>query len=65
MKLNNLFVLTGYAGPEYFGVRVAETSPLLRAIVNGSNVTLLSPRRYGKTGLNSHVFYHLAKKRWI
>ena len=63
MKQNNPFVLVGYEGPEYFCDRVAETKELARAIVNGSNVTLLSPRRYGKTGLISNVFYRLARGR--
>ena len=62
MKLNNPFVLSGYEGPEYFCDRVAETRSLVRAIENGSNVTLLSPRRYGKTGLISNVFHRLAKR---
>ena len=62
MKQSNPFVLVGYEGPEYFCDRVAETKALIRAIVNGSNVTLLAPRRYGKTGLISNVFHALAKK---
>ena len=62
MKQKNPFVLVGYEGPEYFCDRVAETKALIRAIVNGSNVTLFSPRRYGKTGLISNVFHALAKK---
>ena len=62
MKQNNPFVLAGYEGPEYFCDRVAETRSLIRAIENGGNVTLLSPRRYGKTGLISNVFHRLAKK---
>ena len=62
MKLNNPFVLAGYEGPEYFCDRVAETRTLMRAVLNGSNVTLLSPRRYGKTGLISNAFHHLAQK---
>ena len=62
MKQNNPFVLVGYEGPEYFCDRVAETKALIRAIVNGSNVTLLAPRRYGKTGLISNVFHTLAQK---
>ena len=62
MKQKNPFVLVGYEGPDYFCDRVAETKALIRAIVNGSNVTLLAPRRYGKTGLISNVFHALAKK---
>ena len=62
MKQSNPFVLAGYEGPEYFCDRVAETRALIRALENGSNVTLLSPRHYGKTGLISNVFNRLEKK---
>lgn len=61
MKLNNPFVLTGYYGPEYFCDRVAETKKLCTAIRNESNITLLSPRRYGKTGLIWNSFNELSK----
>ena len=60
MKLNNPFVLTGYHGREYFCDRVAETKKLCTAIRNDSNVTLLSPRRYGKTGLIWNSFNQLS-----
>ena len=62
MKLNNPFVLVGYEGPEYFCDRVSETAELIRALDNDSNVTLLSPRRYGKTGLICNVFARYAEK---
>ncbi len=61
MKLNNPFVLTGYHGPRYFCDRVAETKKLCTMIRNESNVTLLSPRRYGKTGLILNAFETLSK----
>ena len=61
MKLNNPFVLVGYHGPQYFCDRVAETKKLCDAIRNDGNVTLLSPRRYGKTGLIMNAFDKLAK----
>ena len=61
MKLNNPFVLTGYHGEEYFCDRVEETKKLCTAIRNDSNVTLLSPRRYGKTGLIWNSFNQLSK----
>ena len=61
MKLRNPFVLAGYCGPEYFCDRVAETKRLCDAIRNESNVTLLSPRRYGKTGLIMNAFRNLGK----
>ena len=63
MKLRNPFVLAGYAGPEYFCDRVAETRRLCGAIRNESNVTLLSPRRYGKTGLVMNAFNRLSRRR--
>lgn len=59
MKLTNPFVLAGYRGPEYFCDRVKETAKLCRAIRNDGNVTLLSPRRYGKTGLIMNAFREL------
>ena len=63
MKMNNPFVLTGYQGPEYFCDRIAETQKLCTAIRNDSNVTLLSPRRYGKTGLIWNSFNQLSKNK--
>ena len=61
--MNNPFVLTGYQGPEYFCDRIAETQKLCTAIRNDSNVTLLSPRRYGKTGLIWNSFNQLSKNK--
>ena len=55
MKLKNPFVTTGYAGREYFCDRVHETAEIVSRLDNGENLTLLSPRRYGKTGLISRV----------
>lgn len=52
----NPFCTLGYAGPEYFCDRVSETGKLMEALVNGRNVTLISPRRLGKTGLILHTF---------
>lgn len=54
--MNNPFVTTGYAGPEYFCDRVAETKALTDLLCNGNNVALISPRRYGKTDLLRHCF---------
>ena len=56
MKLINPFPEYGYFGPEYFCDREQETEELISALVNGSNVTLMAPRRIGKTGLISHAF---------
>ena len=55
MNGQNPFLTIGYEGPETFCDRVRETAELLAAIRNGRNVTLIAPRRYGKTGLIHHV----------
>ena len=49
MKTINPFPTAGYAGPETFCDRQEETKNLLDAIQNGRNVTLVAPRRLGKT----------------
>lgn len=56
MKLANPFLEYGYFGPAYFCDREQETKTLIEALRNGSNVTLMAPRRIGKTGLIHHVF---------
>lgn len=62
MKINNPFITVGYCGPEYFCDRVEETAELINAIENDRNVTLMAPRRYGKTGLIENVFHILEAK---
>lgn len=62
MKSSNPFVTRGYRGPEYFCDRESETRKILLAIENDRNVTLMAPRRYGKTGLLRNVFHHLPKE---
>ena len=57
----NPFLLAGYNGPELFCDREAETSALVSALSNGRNVTLISPRRMGKTGLIHHAFNRIAR----
>ncbi|MBP5318697.1 MAG: ATP-binding protein [Paludibacteraceae bacterium] len=54
--MENPFVTTGYVSAEYFCDREKETSDLVRLLVNGNNVALISPRRYGKTDLLRHCF---------
>ena len=56
MKLENPFPEYGYFGAAYFCDREQETETLVSALRNGSNVTLMAPRRIGKTGLIHHVF---------
>ena len=55
-KMINPFITTGYAGAAYFCDREKETSDITRMLVNGNNVALISPRRYGKTNLIRHCF---------
>lgn len=62
-KIENPFLMCGYEGPEFFCGREKETLALIESLTNGANVTLLSPRRYGKTGLIHNAFYHLKSQR--
>ena len=61
MKVKNPFFIKGYHGPEYFCDRVEETKKILAAIENGRDVTLMAPRRFGKTGLIHNVFSKLGR----
>jgi Predicted ATPase (AAA+ superfamily) len=55
-RLQNPFVTGGYVAPEYFCDREKETGQLIKSIQNGNNVTLISTRRMGKSGLIQHCF---------
>ena len=54
--MENPFTLVPYVSKELFCDREKETQTLLEYLLNGSNVTLISPRRYGKTGLIYRLF---------
>ena len=54
--INNPFVTYGYKGPKYFCDRETETQTIINALHNERNITLVAPRRMGKTGLIHHVF---------
>lgn len=56
-KVTNPFITGGYVSPEYFCDREKESTELLKHIENGNNITLISPRRMGKTGLIEHCFH--------
>ena len=58
-EFNNPFLVYGYDSPKYFCDRETETKDLLEALENGRNISLISPRRMGKTGLIHNLFYHL------
>ena len=61
-KITNPFVTGGYMGPEYFCDRQNETDILLNAIASKRNVTLISLRRMGKTGLLKHSKHFLEQE---
>ena len=61
-KPKNPFVSQGYISPEYFCHRERETDLMLSHFDNGRNITLVSPRRIGKTGLIKNLFYHIEHK---
>lgn len=62
MKLENPFPEYGYFGAEYFCDREQESKSMMDALLNGSNITLMAPRRIGKTGLIHHVFERMKEK---
>ena len=63
MKTGNPFILTVYAGPQYFCDREEETETIIDAVKNQRNITLISYRRMGKSGLIKHVFHRLRNER--
>ncbi|MBN2863001.1 MAG: ATP-binding protein [Bacteroidales bacterium] len=62
-KISNPFVTGAYLGPDYFCDRAGETKRILNAISSGRNLTLISLRRMGKTGLLKHVKYLLENSK--
>jgi AAA+ ATPase superfamily predicted ATPase len=63
MKKDNPFILNVYGGPEYFCNREKETDTMINAISNKRNLTLISYRRLGKSGLIKHVFNSLQNRK--
>ena len=63
MTLANPFLLYNYVSPEYFCDRQEETEQLISALHNGRNITLLSPRRIGKTGLINNAFHYIRERQ--
>ena len=52
----NPFIITDRISPKYFCDRQKETFELIKLLVNGNNVVMMSPRRVGKTSLIQYVF---------
>ena len=63
MKPYNPFLISGYYSPEYFCDRKIESDTIINAMHNNRNITLVAPRRMGKTGLIKHVFYKLQEEQ--
>ena len=55
----NPFIISGYEGPDYFCDRTEETENIVSRLTNGLNITLVSPRKIGKTGLIKHAFHRI------
>lgn len=62
IRVTNPFSVTSYLGPEYFCDRQTESKDLRDALYNSRNITLISPRKIGKTGLVQHVFQSISPK---
>lgn len=58
----NPFITSGYLSPEYFCDRERESENLLSAIRNNRHITVIAPRRMGKSGLIWHVFNQINQK---
>ena len=54
--VKNPFILAPYVSKELFCDRKEEMDNILQYLRNGRNITLISPRRLGKTGLIYRVF---------
>ena len=61
--MQNPFIIANYISPDYFCNRDRETKVMMEALKNGRNLTLISPRRMGKTGLIKHLFYQLEPEK--
>jgi len=64
-ELENPFPTKAYIGPNYFCNRILETSRLASALQNGRNCTMFSIRKYGKTGVISHLFHQNPDKKSV
>jgi AAA+ ATPase superfamily predicted ATPase len=58
-EITNPFITGGYLSPEYFCDRTDEKNRMMDSISSRRNLTLISLRRMGKTGLLKSVKYQL------
>lgn len=56
--IRNPFITSGYVSADYFCDRRQESERLVREVINGNNLALVSTRRMGKTGLIRHCFQY-------
>jgi AAA+ ATPase superfamily predicted ATPase len=56
-EISNPFITSGYVSNDYFCDREKESKEVVKAITNGNNLAIISPRRMGKTGLILHCFH--------
>ena len=61
--MNNPFALVPYISKDLFCDREKEMNLIIDYLTNGSNVTLISPRRFGKTGLIYRVFDEIKERK--
>ena len=54
--IRNPFITSGYVSADYFCDRRFESEQLVREVMNGNNLALVSTRRMGKSGLIRHCF---------
>ena len=59
----NPFHLSGYTSSEFFCNRDNERLRIIDSVLNRRNITIISPRRMGKTGLILHSFYIFSKEK--
>ena len=62
-KVNNPFALKPFVSKDLFCDRDAEVELLIGYLFGGSDVTLISPRRMGKTGLIMRTFEEIKERR--
>lgn len=61
--IRNPFITSGYVSADYFCDRRFESEQLVREVMNGNNLALVSTRRMGKTGLIRLAFSFLKLNR--
>ncbi|MBQ7531898.1 MAG: hypothetical protein IJT12_09365 [Paludibacteraceae bacterium] len=59
----NPFLTRGFLTDEWFCDREVETEKLLSNLQNGVDTTLISPPKYGKTGLLFHLFHRIEQEK--